>query len=99
MASKRLFFCLCVYHPHQPHFKGKILLNFVRVNEAIEDGQHKKQKNNYIAAIYEYGLFCKRYLEEQNKAPNMAGRAELGKYPIGVDINKEILIYLKLSTR
>ena len=38
--------------------------------------------------------FCKRYLEVHNKASNMASRAELGKYPIIIDINKKILNYL-----
>ena len=38
--------------------------------------------------------FCTRYLEVHNKASNMASRAELGKYPIIIDINKKILNYL-----
>jgi len=36
MAAEELFFCLCVGPPQEPHFKAKILLNFVRVNEASE---------------------------------------------------------------
>jgi len=36
---------------------AKILLSFVRANEASEDDSYKKQKNNYLAAIYEYGLY------------------------------------------
>ena len=43
--------------------------------------------------------FCKRYLEVHNKASNMASRAELGKYPIIIDINKKDPQLLKLSTR
>ena len=38
--------------------------------------------------------FCKRYLEVHNKASIMASRAELGKYPMIIDINKKILNYL-----
>ena len=36
---------------------AKILLSFVRANEASEDDSYKKQKNNYLATIYEYGLY------------------------------------------
>ena len=38
--------------------------------------------------------FCKRYLEVHNKASNVACRAELGKFPVIIDINKKILNYL-----
>ena len=38
--------------------------------------------------------FCKRYLEVHNKVSNMASRAELGKYPMIIDIDKKILNYL-----
>ena len=38
--------------------------------------------------------FCKRYLEVHNKASNIACRAELGKFPLIIDINKKILKYL-----
>ena len=34
MVANKLFFCLCANHPH---FKAKILLNFVRADEASED--------------------------------------------------------------
>lgn len=34
MAAKKLFFSLCANHPH---FKGRILLNFVCASEATED--------------------------------------------------------------
>ena len=38
--------------------------------------------------------FCKRYLQVNNKASNIACRAELGRYPLLVfDINKRILKY------
>ena len=33
-------------------------------------------------------------MEVHNKASNMASRAELGKYPMIIDINKKILNYL-----
>ena len=42
--------------------------------------------------------FCKRYLEVHNKASNIACRAELGKFPLIIDINKKILL-LKLPPR
>ena len=38
--------------------------------------------------------FCKRYFEVHNKASNIACRAELGKFPLIIDINKKILNYL-----
>ena len=38
--------------------------------------------------------FCKRYLEVHNKASNIACRAELGKFPLIIDINKKVLSYL-----
>ena len=38
--------------------------------------------------------FCKGYLQVHNKASNIACRAELGKLPQIIDINKKILNYL-----
>ena len=38
--------------------------------------------------------FCKRYLQVHNKASNIASRAELGKFPMIIDINKKILNYI-----
>ena len=38
--------------------------------------------------------FCERYLQVHNKASNIACRAELGKFPMIIDINKKILNYL-----
>ena len=38
--------------------------------------------------------FCNRYLQVHNKASNIACRAELGKFPMIIDINKKILNYL-----
>ena len=38
--------------------------------------------------------FCKRYLQVHNKASNTACRAELGKFPMIIDMNKKILNYL-----
>jgi len=37
MTAKKLFFCLCANHLHKPHFKAKILFNFVPATEASED--------------------------------------------------------------
>ena len=37
--------------------------------------------------------FCKRYLEVSNKASNIACRAELGRFPLIIDINKRMLNY------
>ena len=37
---------------------------------------------------------CKRYLQVNNKASNIACRAELGRYPLIFDINKRILKYI-----
>jgi len=42
----------------------------------------------------------KRYLEVHNKASNIACRAELGKFPLIIAINKKILLkLLKLPPR
>ena len=38
--------------------------------------------------------FCERYLQVHNKASNIACRAELGKFPMIIDINKKIINYL-----
>ena len=38
--------------------------------------------------------FCKRYLEVHNKSSNVACRAELGRFPLIIDINKNILNYV-----
>ena len=38
--------------------------------------------------------FCKRYLEVHNKSTNVACRAELGRFPLIVDLNKKILNYV-----
>ena len=38
--------------------------------------------------------FCKRYLQVNIKASNIACRAELGRYPLIFDINKRILKYI-----
>ena len=38
--------------------------------------------------------FCKRYLEVNNKASNIACRTELGRFPINITINQRILKYI-----
>ena len=38
--------------------------------------------------------FCKRYLEVNNKASNIACRAELGRFPLNTTINQKILKYI-----
>ena len=40
-----------------------------------------------------YLQLCKRYSEVHNKTFNIACRAELGKFPLIIDINKKILNY------
>ena len=37
--------------------------------------------------------FWKRYLEVNNKASNIACKAELGRFPLNITINKKILKY------
>ena len=37
--------------------------------------------------------FCKRYLEVNNKASNMACRAELGRFPLIIAINQRTINY------
>ena len=38
--------------------------------------------------------FCKRFLEVNNKASNVACRAELGRLPLNVTINQRVLNYI-----
>ena len=37
--------------------------------------------------------FCKRYLEVNNKASNIACRAELGRLPLLIQVNQNIMKY------
>ena len=60
-------------------------------------GMHTKQdfKTCYRSAIEKIHLeFCKRYLEVNNKASNIACRAELGRLPLIIPINQTIMKYL-----
>ena len=41
--------------------------------------------------------FCKRYLEVHNQSSNVACRAELGRFPLIIDINKKIINYCFLE--
>ena len=43
--------------------------------------------------------FCKRYLEVLYKSSNVACRAELGRFPLIIDINKNILNYVHYLQR
>ena len=46
---------------------------------------------NSLPLMWETHLqFCKRYLEVNNKASNIACRAELGRFPLNITINKKI---------
>ena len=38
--------------------------------------------------------FCKRYLEVNNKASNIARRAELGRFPLSITITQKPLNYI-----
>ena len=38
--------------------------------------------------------FCKRYLEVNNKASNIACRAELGRFPLSITITQKLLNYI-----
>ena len=38
--------------------------------------------------------FCKHYLETGNKASNVASRSELGRFPLIINISKNILYYI-----
>ena len=38
--------------------------------------------------------FCKRYLKVSNKACNVACRADLGRFPLRIAINRKILNYI-----
>ena len=40
--------------------------------------------------------FCKPYFQVNNKASNIAYRAELGRYPLIFDINKRILKQMQI---
>ena len=51
--------------------------------------------NSEISQIEKAHLqFCKRYLEVNNKASNIACRAELGRFPLNITINQKILKYI-----
>ena len=41
-----------------------------------------------------WGVYAKRYLEVNNKASNIACRAELGRFPLNIIINQKILKYI-----
>ena len=59
-------------------------------------GKYTKQefKKWHNSAIEKFHLkFCKRYLEVNNKASNLACWAELGRLPLIVTINKKIMKY------
>ena len=50
---------------------------------------------NSLPLMWETHLqFCKRYLEVNNKASNIACRAELGRFPLNITINKKFLKYI-----
>ena len=48
-----------------------------------------KKKEDFKLQNY-FNSVLKRYLEVSNKASNMANRAELGKYPTIIDIDKKM---------
>ena len=41
--------------------------------------------------------FCKRYLEVNNKASNIACRTELGHFPLSITITQKLLNYILYS--
>ena len=50
-------------------------------------------KTSYGSQIERAHLqFCKRYLEVNNKASNIACRAELGRFPLNIAINQKIIL-------
>ena len=51
----------------------------------------KKWDNSAIGKMHL--KFCKRYLEVNNNASNLACRAELGRLPLVVPINQKIMKY------
>ena len=50
-------------------------------NQILKPGTAQKSKAHL--------QFCKRYLEVNNKASNVACRAELGRLPLNITINKK----------
>ena len=51
----------------------------------------KSDLKYWDTSLIEKGHFCKRYLQVNNKASNIARWAEFGQYPLIFDINKRIL--------
>ena len=54
------------------------------LNQILSPGTALQLKKDHLQS-------CKRYLQVHNKASNIACRAELGKFPMIIDINKKIL--------
>ena len=57
------------------------------LNQILSRGKAPELKKTHLH-------FCKRYLEVHNKSSNVACRAELGRFPLIVDMNKKILNYV-----
>ena len=81
--------------PH-PKFVDTMIFPILSNNSEIW-GMHTKQdfKTCHRSPIEKIHLeFCKPYLEVNNKASNIACRAELGRLPLIISINKRIMKYL-----
>ena len=56
-------------------------------------------KSWYSSPIEKIQLqICKRYLEVNNKASNLACRAELGRFPLIITVNQKISIMFCILT-
>ena len=79
----------------RPAYRRKLDVGFQSLcsNEPLNPNQ-EMITNQLRNLKQELTLQTHSYLEVHNKASNMASRAELGKYPMIIGINKRILNYL-----
>ena len=57
----------------------------------VHEADFKTWDNSLVEKVHL--KFCKRYLEVNIKASNLACRAELGRYPLLIAINQKIMKY------
>ena len=67
----------------------------LKYNSEIWSGYAKPDFKTWDGSQIEktHPQFCKRYLEVNNKASNIACRAELGCFPLNITINPKMFIY------
>ena len=61
-------------------------------NQILRLGTVHKLKKTHLQ-------FCKRYLEVNNKASNIACRAELRRFPLSITITQKLLNYIYIQSK